>query len=148
MVPAIDSANYLTPITNKRKIIPKSRPNSESSNIVEKFCINHSSCFKTKNPKTQQYKNSFFVKTIHDWNALDNIAICANTVKSFKSALTGRDWPDSTPGPDALRQQWFQRRTDTLYRYRYRYNNYTQYTCIITDGVSVMVNWLLVNLKW
>jgi len=97
MVPAIDSANYLTPITNRRKIIPKSRPNSESSNIVEKFCINHSNCFTTKNPKTQQYKNYFFVKTIHDWNALDNIAVCANTVESFKSALTGRDWPDSTP---------------------------------------------------
>lgn len=97
MVPAIGSASYLTPITNKRKIIPKINPNSETVNIVEKVCINHSNCFKTKNSKTQQYKNSFFVKTINDWNALEEIAVCVRTVESFKTALTGRDWPNSTP---------------------------------------------------
>ena len=35
MVPAIDSVSYLTPITNKGKIIPIINPNSERVYIVE-----------------------------------------------------------------------------------------------------------------
>jgi len=59
MVPAIDSVSYLTPITNKGKIIPIINLNSEWVYIVENFCTNHSNYFKTKNSITQQYKNSF-----------------------------------------------------------------------------------------
>jgi hypothetical protein len=40
--------------------------------------------------KTQKFSNSFFVKTIIDWNHLEDSVVCATSVESFKSALTNR----------------------------------------------------------
>ena len=91
MVPAIDKSSYLTPIKNKRKIKPKVKPNCISKNFVEKFSTNHSDCYIVKSAKTQQYKHSFFIKAIQDWNGLSENLACAETIESFKSALPGGD---------------------------------------------------------
>jgi hypothetical protein len=40
--------------------------------------------------KTHQFSNSFFVKTLIDWNHLEDSVVCATSVESFKSALTNR----------------------------------------------------------
>ena len=40
--------------------------------------------------KKHQFSNSFFVKTLIDWNHLEDSVLCATSVESFKSALTNR----------------------------------------------------------
>ena len=38
---------------------------------------------------TQQYNNSFFIRSIVDWNHLDEEADSAKSVEAFKTALEG-----------------------------------------------------------
>ena len=39
----------------------------------------------TQNPL--QYKNSFFVRTVAEWNTLDNEAVHAGSVNAFKAQI-------------------------------------------------------------
>jgi len=90
-VPAIDPKSHLTPIRNKRQIKPTKFTDSISNNPIEKFQTNHSDCYTIKPAKTEQYKQSFFIKAVQDWNSLDHRVASAKTVESFKTALTHRD---------------------------------------------------------
>ena len=47
----------------------------------------HSQKFRHIAAKTSQYKNSFFVQTIPDWNTLPESCIKADTVTAFKDQL-------------------------------------------------------------
>jgi len=51
--------------------------------------IRNSCGLKLKIPdsKTEQYKNSFFVRTVADWNKLEDIAVTADSVTAFSSAV-------------------------------------------------------------
>ena len=91
MVPAIDKQSCLTPINNKRRIQPKQFKDSISSNIVDKFSQNHSDCYKVNVAKTEQYRNSFFIKTVQEWNQLDECVASLPTSQGFKAALNRRD---------------------------------------------------------
>ncbi|KAK6188521.1 hypothetical protein SNE40_004681 [Patella caerulea] len=91
MVPAINNSTYLTPIKNKRRIKPKKSTDNQTTNIVEKFSVNHSNCFKVKDSNTKQFKNSFFIRAVQDWNSLEESVACAQSVESFKAALQGRN---------------------------------------------------------
>ena len=37
--------------------------------------------------KTEQYKNSFFVRTVADWNKLEDTVVTADSVTAFSSAV-------------------------------------------------------------
>ena len=41
---------------------------------------------KIPDSKTEQYKNSFFVRTVADWNKLEDTVITADSVTAFSSA--------------------------------------------------------------
>ena len=49
--------------------------------------IQNSCGFKIPDSKTEQYKNSFFVRTVADWNKLEDTAVTANSVTAFSSAM-------------------------------------------------------------
>ena len=51
---------------------------------------NNSKALETIPSNTDQYKNSFFVKSILDWNQLEDRIVCADTIESFKAALQHR----------------------------------------------------------
>ena len=91
MVPAIDKSCFLTPLKNKRRIKPKVIEDSININVVEKFSQNHSDCYKIPQANSIQYRHSFFVKAVQDWNRLPSETACADTVEGFKTALTQRD---------------------------------------------------------
>lgn len=40
--------------------------------------------------RTDIYKNSFFVRTLREWNKLDNNIVKSPSLDSFKGALTAR----------------------------------------------------------
>ena len=71
MVPAINADEFLIPIRNKRNIKPRVQSDFQTTNIVEKFSTNHFECFKIPDSHTEQYRNSFFVRTVSEWNQLE-----------------------------------------------------------------------------
>ena len=87
LVPAMPIDTYLVPIRGKRQIRPKSFSGFTSANPVTQSAINNSKCFKTIQCKCDIYKQSFFPKTIIDWNNLDDSVVCATSLQSFKTAL-------------------------------------------------------------
>ena len=87
LVPAIPADIYLNPVDNKRRIKPKHFAGYVSKNLVVNRSRNKSKCFANIEIKCEQYKNSFFPKTIKDWNALDNNIVNETKHEPFKSKL-------------------------------------------------------------
>ena len=81
--PCVD--NFLKP---KRHIRPRKYSDHISKNIVDRHSVNNNRCFVIENCKTGQLKQSFFVRTVVEWNQLDIEVVRAETVESFRDALT------------------------------------------------------------
>ena len=88
LVPAIEPDDYLKKARPKRSITVKKFENYQATNIVEKQVKNNTKCFDIPSSKTLQFSNSFFVKTLINWNHLEDSVMCTTSVESFKSALT------------------------------------------------------------
>ena len=82
LVPAIPTSDYLTPITEKRKIKAKLFRDCESKNFVTNQQRLHSNCYTPIIGTSNIYKNSFFPRTINQWNQLSEVN--AKTLESFK----------------------------------------------------------------
>ena len=91
MVPAIKADVVLQKLPAKRHIRSKNFQDYQSNNIVSKYQINNNSAYKIDQAKSEPYKNSFFVKTISDWNSLSDSQVCKETVNGFKEAVHIRD---------------------------------------------------------
>ena len=91
LVPAINPDEFLKSQKPKRHIKPKAYPGYKSVNIVEKHSVNNDRGFIIEQCKTDQLKNSFFVKTIIEWNHLETAVVHAETVEGFKTLLSKRD---------------------------------------------------------
>jgi len=89
-VPALPPEKFLTPVPKaRRKIIPKVFAGFETTNIVAKHAVNNSRGFKIpENKGSEQYLSSFFVRTILDWNQLEETTIQAKTVAAFSTAVS------------------------------------------------------------
>ena len=87
VVPAISPSDFVTKTRPKRLL--KSRQYSDfiSQNIVENSVINNSKDLVYQRANNEPYKNSFFIKTVLDWNHLDDNTVNQSTLESFKTAL-------------------------------------------------------------
>jgi hypothetical protein len=74
---------YFEPVSNKRRIRATRFSDFESTNIVTSHELKNNKCFSTKRGNTKIYRKSFFVRTVHDWNQLDN-----STVEAFRACLS------------------------------------------------------------
>ena len=88
LVPAIPVDDFLKPQKTKRHIRPRKYSDHISKNIVDRHSVNNNRCFVIENCKTEQLKQSFFVRTVVEWNQLDTEVVRAETVESFRDALT------------------------------------------------------------
>ena len=62
--------------------------NFQSSNIVEKSVVNNSKGYiVAKIPTLNNLETHFFVKTVIQWNHLEESVVTAETVEGFRSAL-------------------------------------------------------------
>jgi hypothetical protein len=86
-VPAINIREYLTPQGIRRSVRAKSYKDYISDNIVEKSVCNNQKCYKPVYVKTENYKNSFFIRTVLDWNKLSDSQVCSSTVQQFKNSI-------------------------------------------------------------
>jgi hypothetical protein len=86
-VPAIKPEDYLTKSRQRKTIKPKWFDDYVNTNIVENSVKNNTKSFDRIQYNTEQYRNSFFNKTILEWNHLEENIVSATSVESFKSAL-------------------------------------------------------------
>ena len=88
MLPPLPPDVYLTQMKNKRKIKPTNFENCVSKNIVNNYITNNSRPFEIpKNNGCDAYKNSFFVRTIPEWNGLANHIVTAESIETFKTRI-------------------------------------------------------------
>ena len=73
--------SYLTPIRNKRQIRSKQFTDCVISNPIDNQSTNNSKCFKPIQCRSKLFRNSFFPKTVIDWNHLEDSVVCAETVR-------------------------------------------------------------------
>merc|ERR1711963_528554 len=72
LVPAIPPDLYLTPMRQKRHIKPRVFTDCETTNIVNKYVRNNTRPFIIPQSSTNTYTHSFFIRTIVEWNSLNN----------------------------------------------------------------------------
>ena len=87
LVPAIPPDLYLTPMRQKRHIKPRVFTDCETTNIVNKYVTNNTRPFIIPQSSTNTYTHSFFIRTIVEWNSLNNTTVTAGSVDSFKSNI-------------------------------------------------------------
>ena len=89
LIPSLPPDKYLKTIRNKRQIKPKIFSDHITSNVVKTYVTNNSRPFQIPpNNGSDIYKNSFFLKTIPDWNGLANNIVVAESVEAFKTRLS------------------------------------------------------------
>ena len=71
----------------RRRIRPTTFKNCDSDNTVARLEIRNTHGFKITGSKTEQYKSSFFVRTIADWNKLEDTVVTADSVAAFSSVV-------------------------------------------------------------
>ena len=87
MILGLPVADFLTPAKPKRRIKPKRYDDYESTNIVSFRSKNNDFGYEIPFCSSDQFKNSFFVKTAAEWNQLPNDIVSSPTVDSFLAAL-------------------------------------------------------------
>jgi hypothetical protein len=87
LTPAISTSDFVYNARPKRLIKSKQYSNFISQNIVENSVINNSKGLVYQRANTEPFKNSFFIKTLLDWNQLDDNTVNQSSLESFKTAL-------------------------------------------------------------
>ena len=87
LVPALPPSKFFTPQKQGRRIRTRQDTQFSTSNTVTNFVRNNDKCFIVPTSKTDQHKNRFFVRTVAEWNALDNTTVQATSACAFKNYL-------------------------------------------------------------
>ena len=87
-VPAIPANDFLIPIKSKRKIKAKTFDSCVTNNIIKRHQNLHSNCFQLPETKSIHYKNSFFPRTIAEWNELSEVVVSTPSIDVFKARLS------------------------------------------------------------
>ena len=90
-VPAISPDAFIKLQRPKRQIHAKKIQGFDSKNIEEIHQSKNTNSFIVEQSNTVQYSRSFFIKTVRDWNSLEEAIVCADSVEGFVSALHSRD---------------------------------------------------------
>ena len=90
-VPAINIEHYLKSQRVKRTIRAKQFEDYTHTNIVLKSVNNNSKCFDTIFAKSDNFKHSFFPRTVLDWNKLCDSVVKADTIQGFKTLVATSD---------------------------------------------------------
>ena len=87
LLPAIPHENFVRHQKPGRLVRPKRDSDFVSSNIIDTYIRNNDRGYNTKPCRTDQYRNSFFYRTVVDWNHLDNNTVHADSITGLKTAL-------------------------------------------------------------
>ena len=96
LIPAISPQNYLTPVSASRRWIrPTKYEDFEATNIIDRHKVRNTRGSQLPAYNTKQYQNSFFVRTVVDWNHLKENIVKAGSASAFTSALSRSTPPAS-----------------------------------------------------
>ena len=73
----------------KKNIQSKHFPDHVYSNYVQQLTTNNTIYFIEPTAHIEQFQNSFFVKTIVDWNQLNESQVKAETITDFSRLICG-----------------------------------------------------------
>ena len=86
------SSDFFTPKPpNKCRIKAGTFTDCVTSNPVQRSACTNDRPFVVPESTNEQYRESFFVQTVKDWNHLSVRVVNAKTLTSFKEALTKED---------------------------------------------------------
>ena len=88
LVPAIPSEKYITFSKRKRQAKTKTFDDYIQQGEITSNISKNTKTLLTPTSKTNQYKNSFFVKTPLEWNKLSDNTVNQKTTQGFRSALS------------------------------------------------------------
>ena len=86
-LPSMPKENFFVPINNRRRIKPKIDTDFISDNIVERQVLNNNKCYKVTHSNCELFRNSFFIRSVVDWNRLPNKIVFSQNINSFKNSL-------------------------------------------------------------
>ena len=86
LVPAIPPQTFLTPQQTGR-LRRTTRDQNFTYQSTDSYIRNNQKCYKVPQPKTNQFKFSFFPRTTISWNTLPDSVVEHQTTESFKGAL-------------------------------------------------------------
>ena len=86
-IPSIPPNQFLTQIPPKRKIKPRTFQDHQTENIIRKYGTNNNHCYCVTRSRTSNYRNSFFIRTVVDWNQLDEGTIMQPNITDFKQMV-------------------------------------------------------------
>ena len=89
LLPALPPSNFLQPVEQRRKVkIPTHlKDYIADTTATDRLVYNHPRCYVVPHSKTDQYKHSFFVETVLDWNHLEECFAGSGGVGDFRSNL-------------------------------------------------------------
>ncbi|XP_071166247.1 uncharacterized protein [Mytilus edulis] len=89
-IPALPPDDLIQFHRPKRQIKATTYNNFVTKNIIDHQVRNNKRAVIVPTSKTEQYKNSIFVRTAINWNHLEDSVVCATTTEEFKSALLSK----------------------------------------------------------
>ena len=96
-LPALPPHSFLTPVaTTRRRIKPTRYEGYKTTNIQERQTVNHSRGYIVPSAGTEQYRNSFFVRTTMEWSHLSEVTVKSSSVMAFSATLTESADPSPT----------------------------------------------------
>jgi hypothetical protein len=87
LVPALPPQKFLSAQKQGRRIKTTKQQDFVTTNIIKNYSRNNDRAFSIRHCRIEQQKNYFFVKTISDWNQLNNTIITAPSPETFRSRL-------------------------------------------------------------
>ena len=86
-VPALPKSVFLVPAKPRKQLkTPHHLKDFQTdTSAIDRLIYNHPNCFVVPSSKTEQYENSFFVKTILEWNHLDKCVAGSKSPEEFRS---------------------------------------------------------------
>ena len=88
LVPAIPADKFTKQQKPGRLIRSSTDKNFISSNTINSYVRNNDRCFVVHPCRTEQFRNSFFSRTVVEWNHLDNNIVHSASVNSFRTAIS------------------------------------------------------------
>ena len=88
LVPAIPADKFTKQQKPGRLIRTSTDKNFISSNTINSYIRNNDRCFVVHPCRTEQIRNSFFCRTVVEWNHLDNNIVHSASVNLFRTAIS------------------------------------------------------------
>ena len=103
-IPAINKDHYIRTQRQRRCIRATKLTDFPNKNIVENFVTNNNRCQKNISAKSNNFKNSFFPRTVFEWNKLENHIVNCDSVTSFRDNISGLCKFDYVRTPPVVRK--------------------------------------------